>query len=74
MSTEQAIREHEARITLIETRLQSIEERLRSIEERIELLVELMERRNHSMKWTLALLVTILSFVAAMFGLGWRPP
>jgi type VI protein secretion system component VasF len=33
-----------------------------------------MRRRNGMMKWMVVMLGMILSFVAALFGLGWRPP
>ena len=67
----------ETRVEYIEKMLQDIYNRLDNVDKRI---TELSDRlatadTNHvSIKWLIYVIVILLSFVAAMFGLGWRPP
>ena len=58
----------------INERLARIETRLDNIEQDIDELKQVVNKRNGYLKFTLVLLGMVLSFVAAMFGLGWRPP
>jgi len=60
--------------TEIIERLARLEQQVEDIKRELEDLKQLVMQRNGYMKWFFILLVTILSFVAAMFGLGWRPP
>jgi len=60
--------------TEIIERLARLEQQVEDIRRELDDLKQLIMQRNGYMKWFLGLLITILSFVAAMFGLGWRPP
>lgn len=58
----------------VRERLARVEARLDEIEKRLDRLEALLARRNGYLKWMALMTAMILSFVAAMFGLGWRPP
>ena len=51
-----------------------VKEELRKIESEIASLRKARERSNGMMKYTITMLVIILSFVAALLGMGWSPP
>jgi len=55
-------------------RLARLEAQVEALKEDIQELKQLVAKRNGMMKWMIIMLGMILSFVAAMFGLGWRPP
>ena len=48
-----------------------VKEELRKIESELR---RARERNNSMMKYTITMLVIILSFVAALLGMGWSPP
>ena len=62
------------RLAAVLERLARLEQSVEDLRTEVKMIQEEIARRNGYMKWTLVLLVTVLSFVAAMFGLGWRPP
>ena len=51
-----------------------IKDELRKIEDEIASLRKARERSNGMMKYMITMLVIILSFVAALLGMGWSPP
>ena len=73
-SLERILQDHEARITRLEERYESIDQRLDDMDKKIDLLIKLVSNSKASQKTMITILVIILTFIAAMFGLGWRPP
>lgn len=55
------------RLTRVETKIEDVEKRMDDLKEEI-------TRSKDYMKYLIIILSLILSFVAAMFGMGWRPP
>ncbi len=67
----------ETRVEYMEKMLQDIYNRLDNMDKRITELsdrIATMDVNHVSVKWLIYMVVILLSFVAAMFGLGWRPP
>lgn len=65
------------RLARLETKVEDMEKMLQDISDRLDKLdkkIMLMSSNHVSVKWFTYLLIILLSFVAAMFGLGWRPP
>jgi len=62
------------RIFEIQNDIAEMKERLARLETKVDAIESELRKRNGMMKWTIVLLGMILSFVAAMFGMGWRPP
>jgi len=55
--------------------VKEVREEMSSLKETVLKFMESMtEKYNTFMKWLVVIIVIILSFVSAMFGLGWRPP
>ena len=55
-------------------RLARLEQKVEDLEAKIEDLKQIVLQRNGYLKWMVIILIIVLSFVSAMFGLGWRPP
>ena len=65
------------RLARLETKVEDMEKMLQDISKRLDQLdkkIMSLSANHVSVKWFTYLLVILLSFVAAMFGLGWRPP
>ena len=58
----------------INERLARIETRLDNIEQDIDELKQTVNKRNGYLKFIIVMVGMVLSFVATMFGMGWRPP
>lgn len=62
---------------LIESRnscIDDLERRMSRVEVEVSDLKRIVAQRNGYFKWITVILAMILSFVAALFGLGWKPP
>ena len=61
----------------LDKRISVIEEKLDMIIEQLQDLRNNVEKRNGLVKWTITVyvstLIAVLSFVAAMFHMGWKP-
>lgn len=71
---EKILRDHENRITRLEEKYESIDSRLDDMDKKIDLLIQIVSQNKMNQKTTIIILIIILSFIATMFGLGWRPP
>lgn len=69
-SVEQDIKELKKTVDYLDKKVEKID----VLEAKLDIIAKSMNKRNNYMKFTIVLLGIILSFVAAMFGLGWRPP
>jgi len=58
----------------IESRISKLEARMDDMEKEIRDIKQELSKRNGYFKYMIILITIILSFVAAMFGMGWRPP
>ena len=54
-------------------RLAKVEQKVEDMDNEIKYIKKLLIQRNGYMKWMFIMLGMILSFIAALFGLGWRP-
>lgn len=57
----------------IRERLARVEQRVEDMDNELKYIKKLLVQRNGYMKWMFIMLGMILSFIAALFGLGWRP-
>jgi len=55
-------------------RLARLEQKVEDLEKKIDELTQMITQHNGYFKWMAIMMSIVLSFVAAMFGLGWRPP
>lgn len=54
-------------------RLARVEQKVEDMESEIKYIKKLLVQRNGYMKWMIVMLGMILSFIAALFGIGWKP-
>ena len=65
----------ESKVDDIDRRVARLEAKMDDVSSEVQQLRRVLNAaRNATWKWILALIGMILSFVAALFGLGWRPP
>jgi len=67
------------RVASLEAKVKSIDSRLSNVENKIDKVMEmLVTQKNGIVRFIVgtfvAIIVIILSFIAALFGLGWEPP
>ena len=55
-------------------RVSKLESQVEDLKGEIKALKTIILKRNSLMKYTIIILGMLMSFIAAMFGLGWRPP
>ena len=75
---EEVLRMINQRLERLENKVDNIDRRVARLEADVDNLVKMasvvMKPRNSWMKWFVITLGMILSFIATLFGLGWRPP
>ena len=67
------------RVASLEAKVKDVDARLTSVEDKIDKIVEmLIAQKNGMIRFIVGTFVTIiiiiLSFIATLFGLGWKPP
>ena len=65
------------RLARLETKIEDLEKMIEDIDKRLDQLDKRLTQvsGNHvSIKYFITLLVILLSFIAAMLGIGWHPP
>ena len=71
---EKIIMDHENRISRLEERFNILSEKIDSIDQKLDLVIRIVSTNNSTQKYIVIVLIIILSFTAAVLGIGWMPP